>query len=103
MGIMLILRALHSSQQRKLGQQHRTVILPLNFLHNHRRATDLRIQVDREVGAGMAMFHLQYTDKDQSTTTESERYSISSQRWVSGLGREFSNMHTLCLEVLRLR
>jgi len=38
------------------------------------------------VGADMDMFHPQYMDKYLRMTTELEGYSISSRRWVLGLG-----------------
>jgi len=47
------------------------------------------------VGADMDMFHPQYMDKYLRMTTELEGYSISSRRWVLGLGREYNNMHML--------
>ena len=95
MRITLIPMVLRTCRQRRPGRAHRTVIPLLNLLRNHRRASDLRMEVDRAVRAGMVMFHPQYMGKHRGMTTKLEGYSISSRIWVLGLGREYSNMHTL--------
>ena len=95
MGITLILLAPCNCPQRRLWQEGCTAIRLFNPLRSHHKPLDLRTEGGRAVGADTDMLHPQYMDKDQDMTTALARYNISSRKWVLGLGREYSNMHTL--------
>lgn len=92
MGITLILMAVRICQHRQ-DKEHRTLIPLHSLLRSLHRASDPHTEEGQAVE--VVMFHPQYTDQDQGMTTELEPYNISSQRWVLGLGREYSSMRTL--------